>query len=142
MLNKFLKERTGNIFIQLIRYFVSGGVAFLVDFSLLFILTEKAGLYYLLSTVISFSIGLLITYLLSIRWIFDNRKYKDKRVELLIFILIGITGLLLTSLLMWLFTDKWQVYYLFSKFFTTIIVFLWNFIMKKLILFPKRSNRN
>lgn len=142
MLNKFLNQPTGNIFIQLLRYFVSGGVAFVVDFSLLYILTEFVGLHYRLSTIIAFTVGLLITYLFSVLWVFDNRRFKNAKVEISIFAFIGIVGLLLTSFFMWFFTDKLSTHYMLSKVFTTIIVFLWNFIMKKLTLFPKNGRKN
>lgn len=142
MLNKFLNQPTGNIFIQLLRYFVSGGIAFVVDFSLLYILTEFVGLHYRLSTVIGFTVGLLITYLFSILWVFDSRRFKNAKLEITIFAFIGVVGLLLTSFFMWFFTDKLNVHYMLSKVFTTIIVFLWNFIMKKLTLFPKNGRKN
>ena len=142
MLNKFLNQPTGNILIQLLRYFVSGGVAFVVDFSLLYILTEFVGLHYRLSTVIAFTVGLLITYLFSILWVFDSRRFKNAKLEITIFAFIGVVGLLLTSFFMWFFTDKLNVHYMLSKVFTTIIVFLWNFIMKKLTLFPKNGRKN
>ena len=142
MLNKYLNQPTGNILIQLLRYFVSGGVAFVVDFSLLYILTEFVGLHYRLSTVIAFTVGLLITYLFSILWVFDSRRFKNAKLEITIFAFIGVVGLLLTSFFMWFFTDKLNVHYMLSKVFTTIIVFLWNFIMKKLTLFPKNGRKN
>ncbi len=142
MLNKYLNQPTGNILIQLLRYFVSGGVAFVVDFSLLYILTEFVGLHYRLSTVIAFTVGLLITYLFSILWVFDSRRFKNAKLEITIFAFIGVVGLLLTSFFMWFFTDKFNVHYMLSKVFTTIIVFLWNFIMKKLTLFPKNGRKN
>ena len=64
-IDKILKNPSGNLFVQLIRYFVSGGVAFVVDASLLYILTEWLGFHYLLSTVLSYSFGLVITYMFS-----------------------------------------------------------------------------
>ncbi len=133
---------TNKLFIQIIRYLISGGIAFCVDTGILYVLTEWFDLYYLLSSAISFSIGLIITYFLSIIWVFDFRSKKDKRVEFLIFVIIGIVGLALTSLFMWIFTSKLDIYYLYSKIITTVIVFVWNFIAKKFILFNKPNCYN
>lgn len=133
-----LKNPSGNLFVQLIRYFVSGGVAFVVDASLLYLLTEWLGFHYLLSTVISYSVGLVITYLFSILWVFDNRSVENKVVEFSVFASIGVMGLGLTSLFMWLFTSKCGFHYIVSKIITTVIVFVWNFVAKKLLLFRKR----
>ncbi|MCQ2318914.1 MAG: GtrA family protein [Bacteroidales bacterium] len=135
IIDSLLRHPTGNVWIQIVRYFFSGGVAFLVDTGLLYVLTEFCGVYYLISSIISFSIGLIITYLLSILWVFDNRNMKNRYAEFSVFVLIGVVGLGLTSLFMWFFTDKIGVHYIFSKIITTIIVFVWNFIAKKSLLF-------
>lgn len=139
-INKLLRDPSGNMFVQLIRYFVSGGVAFVVDASLLYLLTEVVGLHYLLSTVISYSVGLVITYLFSILWVFDNRSVNNKLAEFAIFATIGVMGLGLTSFFMWLFTSCFGVFYLLSKIITTIIVFIWNFVAKKLLLFRRKKD--
>ena len=140
-LNKIFKEPTDNLFIQIFRYLFSGGVAFIVDFSLLYVLTDVCDVYYLLSTIISFIIGLIITYLFSISWVFNQRKLNNRLFEILIFSIIGGIGLLLTTFFIWLFTDILHVHYLISKIVTTIIVFVWNFIAKKYILFTKKEKQ-
>jgi putative flippase GtrA len=122
------------------RYFVSGGVAFVVDATLLYFLTEWVGLFYLVSTVLSYAVGLIITYLFSIKWVFDHRSVDNRKVEFGVFVVIGVAGLGLTSLCMWFFTAVVGVHYLVSKVVTTIIVFVWNFIAKKLLLFRRKKN--
>ncbi len=133
-------NRSGNIYVQLVRYLVSGGVAFAVDASLLYILTEWFGLHYLLSTVLSYAVGLVITYLFSIFWVFDHRSVNNKALEFSVFAMIGVMGLGLTSLFMWLFTSVCGLHYLLSKGVTTIVVFIWNFVAKKLLLFRRKKN--
>ena len=137
-IDKLLKSPSGNLFVQLTRYFVSGGVAFVVDASLLYVLTEWLGLHYLFSTVLSYSVGLVITYLFSILWVFDSRSVDNRVLEFSVFASIGVMGLGLTSLFMWLFTSRCGLYYIISKAITTVIVFVWNFVAKKLLLFRRR----
>ena len=137
-IDKLLKSPSGNLFVQLIRYFVSGGVAFVVDASLLYILTEWLGFHYLLSTVLSYSVGLVITYIFSILWVFDSRSVDNRVLEFSVFASIGVMGLGLTSLFMWLFTSWCGLHYIVSKAITTVIVFVWNFVAKKLLLFRRR----
>jgi putative flippase GtrA len=139
MVLKFLnRERSNNIYIQLFRYFFAGGIAFIVDASILYTLTHYFNVYYLVSSVISYSVGLLITYFFSIYWIFDERRTKNRNIEFGFFTIIGISGLLLTTFFMWFFTNKLGLFYMFSKICTTILVFGWNFILKKKFLFTKR----
>lgn len=124
------------LWIQLLRYLVSGGVAFLVDTGLLALLTETFGeKHLLLWTGISFGVGLLVTYLFSIKWVFDRRNVRRRTVEFAVFAAIGVSGLLLTELFMWLFARRLGLFYLLAKVITTVIVFFWNFAAKKLLLF-------
>lgn len=138
-IGKLLKGRSGDIRIQAFRYLVSGGTAFLVDAGLLALLTELFGREHLLLwTAIAFCAGLLVTYLFSILWVFDNRSMKSRTAEVAIFVGIGVVGLGLTELLMWLFAQKAGLHYLLSKIITTVLVFVWNFAAKKLLLFRSK----
>lgn len=143
MFGKFLKkiflEETDNWFIQLFRYLFVGGAAFLVDYGLLVLLTEVCGLHYLVSATISFIAGLIVNYLLSTSWIFRKSKMENKWAEFLIFSIIGVVGLLLNNLLLYLFTDLAHIHYMISKLITTAIVMLWNFGARKIILFNKKE---
>ncbi len=131
------REKTDNTFLQLVRYTFVGGLAFLIDFGTLYILTEFAGLHYLLSAGIAFILGLLTNYFLSIKWVFASRVIRDKKLEFIIFTVIGLIGLGLNELFLWIFTSLSGLHYLVSKILTAILVYLWNFFVRKLILFKK-----
>lgn len=134
-----LKGASGRLGVQAVRYLISGTAAFLVDTGLLTLLTECFGeRLLLLWTAVAFGAGLVTTYLFSIHWVFNSRNVSDRRLEFGIFALIGIVGLGLTELLMWLFTGKAGLHYLLSKGITTVIVFVWNFCAKKLLLFRNK----
>ncbi len=134
-LEKLLKNETNNTLIQLFRYTFVGGFAFIVDFSLLFALTELMGIHYLISAAIALTAGLIINYFLSILWVFDKRKLVNKSIEFTLFAVIGIVGLGLNELFIWVFTEFAGLYYLLSKIVSTGIVYLWNFFARKYTLF-------
>ena len=88
------------IFLQILgksefnKYLVSGTFAFLADYSVLLIATELLGIHYLVSAVFGYAIGLLVSYMLNIRWVFRYRKYAHtSKKEFLIFVVIVIVGL-------------------------------------------------
>lgn len=138
-IEKLLKGPSGDLRIQAFRYFISGGTAFLADTGLLALLTELFGREHLLLwTGIAFAVGLAITYLFSILWVFDRRSMKSRTAEITVFVLIGLVGLGLTELLMWLLAQQAGLHYLLSKIVTTALVFVWNFAAKKLLLFRSR----
>jgi len=132
--NLFFKP-TNNVFLQLIRYTFVGGVAFLVDYGLLYVLTEYGHLYYLFSATLSFLFGLVVNYLLSKVWVFQRSVIQKKWIEFLVFSLIGVIGLIFTIFFLKIFTDYCSIHYMISKIITTIIVFLWNFLARKYIIF-------
>jgi putative flippase GtrA len=138
-LKSLFKGKTNNPFLQLFRYTFVGGLAFLVDFGLLILMTEYFHIYYLLSAGIAFVFGLIVNYYLSINWVFNSRVVENKLFEFLVFTLIGIVGLGLNELFLWLLTDKLLLYYIFSKVITTFIVYFWNFFARKLLLFNQHK---
>lgn len=135
MLNELFKKKTDKTHIQLFRYTIVGGIAFLADITTLAAFTELFHMHYLISTAIGFTVGLAINYLLSTKWIFQSRKVKSKSLEFGIFASIGLIGLLLNEAIMWYFTEIILYHYLFSKIISTIIIYLWNFFVRKYALF-------
>ena len=134
-----VKGKNGNLGVQMFRYLVTGWTAFIADVGLLTLLTECCGRdLLLLWTGIAFSTGIIITYVLSVRWVFDSRNVENRAAEFGIFTLIGIIGLGLTELLMWLLAEKAGLHYLPAKGITAGIVFFWNFVAKKFILFRNK----
>ena len=139
LFKKLLVTDTSNGWIQLFRYLFVGGFSFIVDYSLLFALSEFCHLHYLLSATISFLAGLVVNYYLSTHWIFRHSKLQNKTAEFFIFGIIGVIGLLFNNLLLFLFTDVMHIHYMISKLITAAIVMLWNFLGRKLILFKDKS---
>lgn len=135
ILNKLFVQPTDNSMLQLIRYCFVGGFAFMVDAGGLYVLTEYAGMYYLLSATISFIAGLVVNYLLSTSWIFRKSKLANRWTEFVIYSAIGVVGLGMNALFLYVFTDWLHIYYMMSKIITAAMVMLWNFFARKIILF-------
>lgn len=135
LFHKLFYGSTDKLLVQFVRYFFVGGFAFVVDFGLLYILTEYAGLHYLLSATLSFIAGLLVNYIISCLWVFNGSKFKNRLVEFLFFAAIGVVGLALNDTLIWLFTDCIGTHYMFSKIVAAAMVYLWNFFARKYLVF-------
>ncbi len=122
---------------EFVSYTIVGGIAFLVDFSLLYLLTEWYELYYLISATISFLTGLFVNYALCLVWVFSYRSCNDKRVELFLFTIVGLGGVALTDVLMAVLTPLFRGQYLWSKAATAFFVLLWNFFLRRQLLFAE-----
>lgn len=119
---------------QLFKFGIVGGIAFVIDYGLLYLLTEKIGTYYLVSSLISFSVSVIFNYIASVLWVFDVDKEKSKVRNFIYFIGLSIVGLGINELIMWGGVDKLHIYYMLVKLFATAVVMVFNFITRKMFL--------
>ena len=127
MLNNINKVKKINK--EFIRFCFVGGLTFFVDYGLLFYLTEYLKINYLTSSAISFSIAVIVNYILCLKFVFINGKNGYKQIFL--FILSSVAGLGINQLCMFFFVEILTIYYLIAKILATIIVTLWNYVTKK-----------
>ncbi|MDD3381510.1 MAG: GtrA family protein [Rugosibacter sp.] len=125
---------------QFIRYLYVGGLSFLVDFACLYYLTEHIGMHYLISATLAFSLGLTTSYLLCLAWVFDFRRMPNRWHEFMVFSAIGLFGLFLNNLLLWLLTEYAGLYYLVSKIIATAAILFFNFSLRRWLLFSPPTN--
>lgn len=119
---------------QIIRFGVVGGTAFLIDFGVLWFCTDVVGVNYLISNCIAFSVSVIYNYILSILWVFETKKKRDKLFEVLIFVFLSIIGLGINELIMWISVSKFGASHLFSKIVATALVMIYNFVSRKFFL--------
>lgn len=137
LIDKLFRQRTDNIYLQFFRYIFVGGTAFVVDFFFLYFFSDICGIYYLISAILSFVISVVVNYLMSIKWVFNQDNIDNKIMEFNMFLLISTIGLIFTEILLYFFTDVCGIYYLMSKIISAIIVLFWNFIARRVMLYGK-----
>lgn len=138
MINKLLSILEKHTSLTQIRNFlIVGGSVFLIDFVLLGILTEFAGMEYLLASGISFTISTIYNYFASMRFVYKGKEGADKKREFLVFFVLAVIGLGLTQLLMWFFTEKVGFYHMISKVFEKSITMFYSFVSRKVFLEEK-----
>ena len=117
---------------QILKFGVVGGIAFVIDYGILFLLAKVIGLNELISAAISFIISLTFNYFLSTKWVFEAKKQTPK--EVIIFVLLSVVGLGINEVLIYLGTKKLGIDVMIVKLFATAIVMVYNFITRRLIL--------
>ena len=134
--------KNNKIILEFLRYLIVGGIAFIVDFTILFIFKEFVlkDLYYSLyiSTALGFICGLAVNYCLSIFYVFSSAKGTQigrNMDAIVIFAFIGLIGLMLSEFGMFLGSEKFELNYLLVKIVVTIVVLLWNYVARKLLIF-------
>ena len=131
------------LFQEFFRYLLVGGTAFLVDMGLLYIFYNfvfygfsETGVY--ISTALGFIGGLIYNYLLSLVFVFKSAKEQNKGKTLgafIAFTLVGIGGLLLTELGMFVGVELLTINYLVVKVFVAAVVLIWNYGARKIWIF-------
>lgn len=122
------------LFKQLLRFAVVGTTAFVIDYGFLYVFTEFAGINYLISSGLSFSISVIFNYIMSIVWVFDVDKSNSKLRDFVVFMVLSVIGLGINQLIMWLLVDFMALWYMFAKIFATAVVMVYNFVTRKLFL--------
>lgn len=152
------KQTNKQLFSEIFRFLLVGGVATLADYFVFWIFDawifpESWGtLALVLSTALGFCAGLLVNWVLSVRFVFQETEEKisvrSKR-PFLTFALIGLFGLFITELgvvlLVWTFPsfalfgqatllgtawEKWL-----AKAIMTCLVLVWNYLGRKIFIF-------
>ena len=134
-LREILFGKSDKALIHIFRSVLSSSLGFAVDFGLLAFVVEVLGVNYLIAASISFTAGTTVTYILSIKWIFATRSVRDKKLEYLLFTGVGVIGVILNGVLLWAFTELAGLHYLLSKIAAAAIVFFWNFLARRTLLF-------
>ena len=137
LIGKLFRDPTDNIMIQFFRYVFVGGTAFVVDFFFLYFFSDICGIYYLVSAVFSFIISVLVNYVMSTRWVFNQDNIENKVVEFNLFMLISTIGLVFTEILLYFFTDICGMHYLISKIISAVIVLFWNFLARRVMFYGR-----
>ena len=132
-----------NIVGQFLRYFVTGGLAFVVDFGAFALALYCFEIHYLLANLIGLMFGNVVNYLLSLGWVFSAEKRKMEKhrlLEITVFVIISLVGIGLNELLMLLMVGFAGLNEMLSKIVAAGIVLMYNFLARKFILFHKTGH--
>jgi putative flippase GtrA len=129
---------------QFISYFCVGGIAAIVEWVIFFIFSSIWSIPYLISTVFAFIFSTTVNWFLGKVITFKNSNiYKDKAgKEIFIIFLVSAIGLVFNLILMFLFVTviglNSDILMTFSKIMATGIVFFWNFLMRKFVVYKEK----
>ena len=130
------------LILQMVKFGAVGFLCFFIDYGIMLLLTELAGVNYLISCCISFSVSVIVNYLLSMHFVFAAKANMKKRTQFVIFVILSVIGLGLNQLFMWLFVDLVHIPYQIAKLAVTASVMLFNFVTRKVFLEEKEQAAN
>ena len=81
IIKQHLLSRTGNVWHQLLRNSLVGGFTLGCDLFILFILVDVFHCQKIIATVISSIVGGIISFAISSRWVFNQRRFNNVPLE-------------------------------------------------------------
>ena len=124
-------------FRQMFSYLVVGGIATIVEWVCFYMFSYQAHIHYLLATALAFAISTAANWLAGRLLTFRGAEKQPVLQELAKIYAVSVIGLLLNLLLMYLFVQKVGLAKIAGKIFATILVFAWNFIVRKLWIYRR-----
>ena len=118
---------------QFVLYLIVGGIATIVEWVIFYILNKFGHVHYMGATALAFVVSTFANWLFGRLLLFQERENVWK--ELLKIYATSIIGLILNLLLMWLAVEIFTLPEMLSKMIATAIVFLWNFFIRKFVIY-------
>ena len=124
---------------QIINFGFVGFLCFFIDYGIMVFLTEIMGVDYLVSSGISFTVSVAVNYILSITFVFETDKNKNRFKEFVIFVFLSTIGLGINEACMWFAVELLAIHYMISKIGATAVVMVYNFISRKIFIEKKEK---
>lgn len=121
---------------EFVQYVVVGGLAFLVDWFLLTRGISWGHLTLSVATALGFCAGLATNYTLCVIWVWRG-AHKQTLKDFLVFTIIGVAGLGITELGMWIGVGLAGFGASPVKIVVAGVVLFWNFILRKFLVFSR-----
>lgn len=126
---------------QILKFGVVGFLCFFIDYGIMVALVELVGINELIASGCSFTVSVIVNYILSITVVFEADKEANKATQFVVFVVLSIIGLGINQLIMWRGTDWLGQYmdraYMVVKIFATAVVMVYNFITRKIFIEKK-----
>lgn len=132
---------------QIVKFGLVGVIATLIDMGLLMFLKEAFGMDENVAAAISFSVSVIFNYIFSMKFVFERRDDMSRQREFIIFMILSIIGLGINVGIMYgmdgrmeflrgiPFLYRWE--YMIRKVVATVVVLIWNFVSRKILLEKK-----
>lgn len=118
---------------QLMLYLIVGGGATIVEWIVFYLFDHCLNIHYMIATSLAFMFSTFSNWGLGRLIMFKSSKGIWKELVQIYF--ASIAGLLMNLIIMWIAITKLGFKNMFSKIAATGIVFLWNFIIRKMLIY-------
>ena len=119
---------------QIVKFGIVGVICTVIDYAIMILLKEVFDAHYLLASGMGFTISVVVNYVLSMKYVFQGKKDRDKTKEFIQYIFLSVIGLGLDQLTMGFLVGVLGMWYILAKVFATGVAMVYNFISRKLLI--------
>lgn len=128
--------------IKMVRYLISGGTAAVVFLGLLYLLTDIFGIWYLLSSTLSFIFAFVVSFTLQKLWTFRNTHVYDIKRQLFLYFVTALAGLSANAIFMYVLVDIAGLWYIFAQVLSSGTIAIITFFVYGNIIFYHAQKNN
>ena len=123
---------------ELFLYLIVGVIATISEWGVFYLTDDIFNIHYMFATIIAYILSTFVNWIVGRLIVFKN---TDKSIffELFSVYMASIIGLLLNLLIMWFAVGFFGIQEMISKIIATCLVFIWNFLIRKLFIYKKNN---
>ena len=127
------------LFKEAVGYGLVSAIALAIDAGILFVLVHFFLWWYLAAATVSFTLGVLVAYVLAVTLVFKRRRLDDRRLEFATFAAVGVVGLLLNTAVIYVGVHSFGLDYMIAKAIAACFTFVGNFVARRQLLFARAA---
>ena len=125
-----------NILKEMLRYAFFGGVTTILNLLMYYFMVEL-DMNYLIANVLSFVIAVVISYYFNKKWVFIEKRSRDRKNEFIRYVLVRFFSIVLDSLLLYIAVSCLRQDKMLSKVFISGGIILATYLLNKIYVFEK-----
>lgn len=130
------RRHSGQTLRQVFRYLLLASAIVSIEVSSFMVMNSLLHLNYLLSTILSMIVGIVLNWLGSKIFVFNKSRFHPVH-EFLLVLMVSLVGIGIQLAVVWFVVNKVKVLPVAGKVLAIMITFIWNFFIRKTYIFKE-----
>ncbi|MCD4693828.1 GtrA family protein [bacterium] len=145
-LKKYLADNFSKIYYladknkKIIKFLIAGGMATIVDLSILFFLTDVLDFWYLVSAAISYSTAFIVSFSLQKFWTFREDSVDGIKKQFYYYFSMTVCTMFLNLFFLFVLVDFFKVYYILAQLVIGVFLASGRFVINNFLIFKVNKN--
>lgn len=124
---------------QILKFLISGGTATAANLTTLYVLKGIFGVWYLLASAVSFTVGFLLSFTLQKFWTFEKKSLDVVHRELMLALMVALCNLGVNTLLMYSFVEYMNLHYIVAQLCTSALIACETYVLYQKLIFAVKK---